>query len=89
MMKNKMGWKEDEGLGANNQGIKVPVRALQKKDRKGVGNKSATKVVDRKKRKANDLEPISTKERKKQLSAEQTKLNIIRDAVFNDFEYLV
>lgn len=93
MLKDKMGWKEDEGLGAQSQGIKVPIRAVQKRDRKGVGNKSTTPVVDRKKRKITydpaGSDSVSKQERKQQISAEKLKMNVIRDAVFNDFEYLV
>lgn len=90
MLRDKMGWNENEGLGVKGEGIRVPVSAVQKKDRKGIGNKSAAVVKNPKRMKITHTteDAMSRRERKAQEVQEKAKEFAIRDAIYNDFEYL-
>ena len=97
MLRDKMGWNENEGLGVNSQGRREPVAAVQKRDRKGVGNKtpsssssSAASTHSKKRIKAthNVEETVSRRERQAKEVYEKTRDHAIRDIVYNDFEYL-
>lgn len=86
-----MGWNENKGLGANQQGIIEPIPAMQKKDRKGIGNKSATVSTNSKRIKiTHDTveETMSRRARKAKEAYEKSRDFAIRDVVYNDFEYL-
>lgn len=97
-MLRELGWKEDEGLGVNNQGILEPIPTIQKKDRRGIGSKPPTQNSNTIKKKkpvrakikvtydVEEEDAISKKEMKRMEEYEKQKERAIRDALYHDFE---
>jgi hypothetical protein len=90
MLRDKMGWNENEGLGVSSQGRREPVAAVMKRDRKGIGNKTPSTTTSKKRTKVTHTveETMSRRERIAKEAYDKAKEFAIRDVLYNDFEYL-